>query len=173
MRRLLLIAIALGASVAACTPAFDWREVRPTGSDAELQFPCKPESRSRVAILGGEAVTMTMVSCSAQGLTFALVHANLGDPARVTPALIAMRKALAANLEAREVSAAPFSLAGMTPNDQAVRVRYAGRSPQGAPIEEEAAFFTRGMRVYQAAVLGAHLDAQAVGAFFDNLRLGS
>ncbi|MEO8123320.1 MAG: hypothetical protein ABI633_04665 [Burkholderiales bacterium] len=124
-------------------------------------------------MLGDAAVSMTMVSCSAQDLTFALVHADLGDPARVTPALVAMRTALATNAEAREVKAEPFALAGMTPNDHAVRVRYAGRSPEGAPIEEEAAFFTRGMRVYQAAVLGAALDAQAVDVFFDNLRLGS
>lgn len=173
MRRLLLIAIVLGASMAACAPAFNWREVRPAGSDVALQFPCKPESRTRVGMLGGEAVTMTMVSCNAQGLTFALVHADVGDPARVTPALIAMRSALAANAEAREMQSGPFLLAGMTPNDHAVRVRYAGRTPAGAPVEEDAAFFARAMRVYQIAVLGTHLDAQAVGVFFGNLRLGT
>ncbi len=173
MRRLLLIAIVLGASMTACAPTFNWREVRPEGSAAALLFPCKPESRTRLAMLGGQAVTMTMVSCSAQGVTFALVHADLGDPTRVTPALIAMRTALATNAEAREMNAEPFVLAGMTPNVDAVRVRLAGRAPDGAPIEEEAAFFARGMRVYQAAVLGAQLDAQAVGVFFDNLQLGS
>lgn len=173
MRRLLLIAILFGASLVACAPTFDWREVRPEASGAALQFPCKPESRTRVVTLDGEAVTMTMVSCTVQGVTFSLVHADLGDPARVTPALIAMRTALAANAEAREVKAEPFSLAGMTPNDHAVRVRYSGRSPDGAPIEEEAAFFTRGMRIYQGAVLGAHLDATTVDVFFDNLRLDS
>lgn len=171
MRRLSSIAILLGASLAACTPEFNWREVQPEASGITLQFPCKPQSRTRVAMLAGETVTMTMVSCSVQGQNFALVHAELGDPARVTPALIAMRKALAANADGREVKAEPFALAAMTPNDQAMRVRYAGRSPQGTPIEEAAAFFSRGMHVYQLAVVGAHLDAASVDAFFDNLRL--
>lgn len=155
----------------ACAPAFNWREVQPAGSGVTLQFPCKPQTRTRAVMLDGEAVAMTMLSCSAQGLNFALVHAELGDPARVTPTLIAMRKALAANAEGREVKAAPFALAGMTPNEQAVRVRYAGRSPQGDPIEEEAAFFSRAMHVYQLAVLGTQLDAAAADAFFDGLTI--
>ena len=171
MRRLSLIAIVLGASMAACAPAFNWREVQPAGSGVTLQFPCKPQTRTRVAMLDGEAVSMTMLSCSAQGLNFALVHAELGDPARVTSALIAMRAALAANADGREVKAVPLALAAMTPNDHAVRVRYAGRSPQGDPIEEEAAFFSRAMHVYQLAVLGAQLDPAAVDVFFDSLRL--
>ena len=172
MPRIRLIAIVLCASMTACAPAFNWREVQPAGSGVTLQFPCKPQSRTRVAMLDGEAVAMTMLSCSAQGLNFALVHAELGDPARVAPALIAMRKALAANADARELKARPFAPAGMTPNEQAVRVRYAGRSPQGDPIEEEAAFFSRAMHVYQLAVLGTRLDAAAADTFFDNLRIG-
>ncbi|HMN78249.1 MAG TPA: hypothetical protein PKC97_19525 [Burkholderiaceae bacterium] len=171
MPRVRLIAIVLGASMTACAPAFNWREVQPAGSGVTLQFPCKPQTRTRAVMLDGEAVAMTMLSCSAQGLNFALVHAELGDPARVTPTLIAMRKALAANAEGREVKAAPFALAGMTPNEQAVRVRYAGRSPQGDPIEEEAAFFSRAMHVYQLAVLGTQLDAAAADAFFDGLTI--
>ena len=171
MRRPTLFAILLGASMAACTPALDWRDVRPEGSAASLQFPCKPESQTRQAALDGEAATMTLVSCAAGGLTFALVYADLGDPARVTPALIVMRKALATNLGATESVAQPFVLAGMTPNAEAVRLRVSGHSPVGEPIAEEAALFARGTHVYQAAVLGARLDAAAVELFFENLHL--
>ncbi len=173
MRQLTLLAILLGASIAACTPALDWRDVRPEGSAASLQFPCKPQSQTREAALDGETTTMTLVSCTADGLTFALVYADLGDPARVTPALIALRKALATNLGATESVAKPFALAGMTPSPEAVRLRASGHAPDGAPIVEEAALFTHGTRVYQAAVLGARLDAAAVELFFENLRLES
>lgn len=171
MRRHPLIAILLGAWMAACAPAFDWRTVHAADGSVEMQFPCKPTSRMRSVALADASVPMTLLSCTAQGLTFGLVHADLDDPARVTPALIALRAALAANLGAREVKAGPFALAGSTPNGHAVRVRFSGRTPEGAPIEEEAAFFARGMRVYQAAVLGAHLDPRVVDVFFDNLRL--
>jgi hypothetical protein len=173
MRRPTLLAILLVASTVACTPTLDWRDVRPEGSAVSLQFPCKPESHTRQAALDGEAVTMTLVSCTADGLTFALMYADLGDPARVTPALIAMRKALAGNLGANDGVAKPFVLAGMTPNAEAVRLRASGRSPEGEPIAEEAALFARGTRVYQAAVLGARLDAAAVALFFENMHLES
>ncbi len=172
MRRPTLPAILFGASIAACTPALDWRDVRPEGSEVSIQFPCKPKSQTRQAALGGEVATMTLVSCTAEGLTFALVHADLGDPTRITAALIAMRKALAANLGAAESFAEPFVLAGMTPNVGSMRLRVAGRSPEGEPITEEAVLFTRGTRVYQAAVLGARLDAAAASVFFDSLHLG-
>ena len=56
-------------------------------------------------------------------------------------------------------------------NAGAVRVRVSGRSPEGGPITEVAVVFTRGTRVYQAAVLGAQPDADAVAVFFDSLRL--
>lgn len=171
MRRNALIAVSLAAGMAACAPAFDWRNVQSADGAIELQFPCKPTSRTRQVTQGDGSVPMTMMSCTTQGLTFGLVHAELGDPARVTPALAAMRAALGANLGARELKSAPFALPGMTPNENAVRVRYAGRSPDGAPIEEEAVFFTRAMHVYQAAVLGAHPDPQVIDMFFDNLRL--
>jgi len=173
MREPTLLAILLGASIAACTPALDWRDVRPEGSAVLLQFPCKPESQTRQAALVGEATTMTLVSCTADGLTFALVHADLADPARVTPALIAMRKALVANLGATESVAKPFVLVGMTPSDEAVRLRASGHTPEGEPMAEEVALFARGTHVYQAAVLGARLDAAAVELFFENLRLES
>jgi hypothetical protein len=173
MRRPTLLALLLGASIAACTPALDWRDVRPEGSAASLQFPCKPQSQTRQAALDGEATTMTLVSCTADGLTFALVHADLGDPARVTPALIAMRKALVTNLGATQSVVKPFVLTGMTPSPEAVRLQASGHTPEGAPIVEEAVLFTRGTRVYQAAVLGARPDAAAVELFFESLRLES
>lgn len=173
MRRLSLLAVLFGVWVAACAPAFDWRTVRVADGDVEMQFPCKPTSQTRAVALGGETLTMTLASCSAQGLTFGLVQADLDDPARVTPALIALRAALAANLEAQEVRSAAFAPNGATPNAQALRVRLAGRARDGAAIDAEAAFFAHGMRVYQATVLGAKPPAQVIEVFFDNLRLGA
>lgn len=173
MRRLWLLAVVLGVWVAGCAPAFDWRTVRTPDDDVELQFPCKPTSRTRAVALGGASVTMTLVSCTVQGVTFGLAHADLDDPARVTPVLAALRAALAANLGAQASRSGAFTPKGATPNDAAVRVRLAGRSGEGAAIEAEAAFFARGMRVYQATVLGAELPAPVIDVFFDSLRLGA
>ncbi len=173
MRGPKLCATLIGAVIVGCSPVLDWREVRPEGSGVVALFPCKHETRSRIASLAGAATPMTLASCQAGGVTFALSHAELGDPSRVTPALIELRSALAANLEAGEVRSEAFGLAGSTPSPQAVRIWLAGQLPDGTPVQEQAALFVRGTRIYQAAVLGAHLDGGAASVFFESLRLPS
>lgn len=171
MRRLKLHAILVGTFMLACTPTLDWREVRPEGSGALALFPCQPKTRARITRLAGSGAAMTMVACDAGGVTFALSHAELGDPSRVTAALVELRSALAANLGASDVRWAAFELAGMTPNPQAKRIWIAGRLPDGTPVQEQAVLFARGTRIYQVAMLGALLDEAAASVFFESLRL--
>jgi hypothetical protein len=171
MRRLTSCTILVGGLMLGCTPALDWREVRPEGSQLTALFPCKPESRSRLSSLGRSRVTMTMVTCSAAGLTFALGHAELGDPSGVTAALDEMRSALAANLGTGELRSAVFQVAGMTPDPRAGKIWIAGRLPDGTPVQEQAVLFARGTRVYQVALLGARLDEAAASVFFESLKL--
>jgi hypothetical protein len=171
MRRLKLCPILIGAFMLGCAPTLDWREVRPEGGGALVLFPCKPRSQARITALAGSGVVMTMLACDVAGMTFALSHAELGDPSRVTPALVELRSALAANVGASDVRSAAFELAGMTPNPQAMRIRFAGHLPDGAPVQEQAALFVRGTRIYQVAVLGARLDMAATSVFFESLRL--
>lgn len=171
MRRLKLCPILIGAVMLACAPTLDWREVRPEGSGALALFPCKPKSQARIATLAGSGVAMTMLVCDVAGMTFALSHSELVDPARVTRALIELRSALAANLGAVDMRSAAFELAGMTPNSQAMRIWLAGHRPDGTPVQEQAVLFVRGTRIYQAAILGTRLDEAAAGVFFESLRL--
>lgn len=171
MRCLTLCAALWGALAAGCSPALDWREVRPEGSGAQALFPCKPKSHSRPVRLGGATVTMTMVACDIEGMTFALGHADIGDPAQVGAALAGLRQALADNLRTSEERALPLTVPGATPNPQAARVWIRGALPDGSAMTEQAGFFVRGTRVYQVAVLGVALDEEAVAVFFDSLRL--
>ncbi len=171
MRRLKLCPILIGAVMLACAPTLDWREVRPEGSGVLALFPCKPKSQARIATLAGSGVAMTMLACDVAGMTFALSHSELGDPSRVTPALVELRSALASNLGASDLGSAAFELAGMTPNPQAVRIWLEGRLPDGKPVQEQAVLFVRGTRIYQAAILGQRLDEAAAGVFFESLQL--
>ena len=173
MLRLMLSAAALAvAASAACSPALDWREVRPDGAGGALAlFPCKPQSLVRMATLAGGRVQMSLHSCSAGGATYALSFADLAEPSRVTPALAEMRAALAGNVSAAGVDSAAFQLNGMTPNPQAVRLRLQGRLPDGSAAQEQAVLYAKGTRVYQAAVLGATLRGETADAFFDGLKL--
>ena len=63
-----LVACAVGAgalAVAGCSPALDWREVRPEGSQARALFPCKPASHARTVSLAARRVELTMYACAA------------------------------------------------------------------------------------------------------------
>jgi hypothetical protein len=161
----------VGVVMLGCSPTLDWREVRPEGSAALLLFPCKPRSQVRVASLAASRVVMTMVACNVGDVTYALSYAELGDPSRVTDALVELRSALVANVDASEVHSAAFEWAGMTPNPQAMLIRVRGHLPDGTLVQEKAALFARGTRVYQVAMLGARLDEVAAGAFFESLSL--
>jgi hypothetical protein len=68
------------------------------------------------------------------------------------------------------VETAPVWISGMTPNTEALRVNVEGHLPDGAAVREHAAFFTRGLLVYQAAMIGARLDRHDLRTFFDALR---
>jgi hypothetical protein len=168
MRRGLFALLAL----AGCSPALDWREARPEGSQAQLMFPCKPASHARRVTLAGASVEMSMFACNAGGATYALTFADLNDPALVTPALGELAIALSSNLRAREPAASqPLAVRGMTPNANAARWRVAGQLPDGRAVQERAALFAHGTRVYQATMLGPAIDAEAEATFFGALRV--
>jgi hypothetical protein len=156
---------------AACAPTLDWREVRPDGSGAVAWFPCRPDRYARVVALAGEQVRLTLHACGAGGATWALAHADLTDPLRVSQALDDLRSAATANLAAATVRPLGGRIDGETPNPKAGRFEFDGQLPDGTKVREQLAVFAKGTRVFQATVLGAHLDEQALEAFFDGLRV--
>ena len=71
-------------ALAACSPALNWREVRPANTSLSLLLPCKPDKAEKIVPLGGQPTTLAMLGCDAAGATFAVAVADLGDPARVS-----------------------------------------------------------------------------------------
>lgn len=168
-----LAALLLGAS--ACSPTFNWRELRVDGTPLLALLPCKPESATRPVPLGGASAAPTdlhMHSCETGGLRFAVAWADVGQAAQVAPALVAWRSA---SLQAIRVAPAaagdwPVKLAGADPV-QGVQVQ--GTDPQGQPVQTRALYFARGTQVFQAAVYGPRLPDEAVDAFFGGLQLAA
>ncbi|MES2959550.1 MAG: hypothetical protein V4792_15270 [Pseudomonadota bacterium] len=166
--------LALAGVVAACTPTLDWREVRPDGTGLLALFPCKPVGHARKLILGGNAVEMTLHACSAGGATYAVGFADVGQPQHVEPAIAELWAAAARNIGSKGSHAvAPLRLEGMTPQPQAGRQAFAGTLGDGQRVEEQVAVFARGTRVFQATMVGAKLEVDAVEMFFGALRLAS
>lgn len=172
--RPLLPLLLLAAVASACSPTFNWREVRAEGVPLLALMPCKPESAVRSVPLGGTPTALHMQSCDAGGLTFAVAWAELGDAARAPEALAQWR---AAALAAIRVDA---SLALDPKTQWPAKVHGAavanGLAAQGSthdnrPVQMRAVYFSRGSQIFQGALYGAQLPEAEVTTFFDGLRL--
>jgi hypothetical protein len=160
-----------GVLLLACAPALDWREVRPAASGIALWFPCRPDSHARQVQLGPDSVRMELHACTAAGTTWALAFADMGDPARVGPALLELHSAAVKNIAAPEQKSLAFKLEGATPNPASRRVQLQGRMPDGRAVTEQVAVFARGTRVLQLIALGVKLDTEAADSFFGSVRV--
>jgi hypothetical protein len=156
-----------------CSPALDWRRVRPADFGLEALFPCRPAGLSRAVVVAQRRVEMVMHACAAGGSTFAIGALALDDVRDVDAALVSLRDAAANNLGSVATAPQAVQVPGMTPHAQAGRLTLTGRRPDGSTVVEHLAVFSRGTRVYQATVVGNQPDAEAVAAFFAGLRLTS
>ena len=171
--RILPLALAAANGLCACTPTLDWREFEPEDSGIVATFPCRTDRHARNVAVAGTAARMEMLVCTAGGATYALAFFDVSGPAEVASALAGLRTVAATNLGVAEPAPEPLRVRGMTPNAMAARLRISGRGPDGAAVQEQAAFFTKGLRVYQASVLGPTLADEAVDTFFGGLKLSS
>jgi len=169
--RLQVLAAAGVGVLCACSPALDWREMRPEGWSLRASLPCRPAQHARTLALAGQAVEMGMVVCSAQGHTFAVSSAALADPAAVGPALQALGEASRSNLAGQVLDTQPAQVPGMTPQAQARRWRLSGRLPDGQPVQAVILVFAHGLRVFQATVVGPTSGDAQWRPFVDGLQL--
>ncbi len=65
------------------------------------------------------------------------------------------------------------AIAGATPNAESTLLRIVGRRGDGRRVVAHAAFFVKGLRLYQATVLGDDdpADGEVLETFFGSIRL--
>ena len=173
-----VIAMLAGASVcaallvvSACSPTLDWRQVRPEGWGLVLAMPCRPAAQARQVALSGLAIELQLLACAADGHTFAVVSADVADPARVGPALLALADAARANVQGIASQDRPAAVVGMTPHPAARRWRLSGHLPDGQPVQEQLLVFSHGTRVFHATLAGPVAGDGLAAAFFDTIEL--
>lgn len=169
MQKLCILLIMFG--LAGCTPALNWREARTEDGNLVAMFPCRPDRHERVVSLRETTASMRLLVCAAEGTTFALGWLEVAGPGTVTATLETLRAAMVGNLGGTQVHVAPWALSGMTANALAARLSVQGRMPDGKAVVQEAAFFARGSRVYQASVISPRIDRDAAEMFFSGLKL--
>ncbi len=136
----------------------------------QVLLPCKPVPQVRNVALAGAPVRLALHACSAGGQTWALAYADVGDPARVGPALTELRDSAVNNIAGSGAEPVAWEVAGATPHPESRRLRLQGKLPDGTPVHEQVAVFALGTRVVQATALGPQLQADALDSFFGSLR---
>ncbi len=162
---------ALLAALTACAPALNWREVRPQGSGLEAVFPCRPDRHERRVALAGASASMQMHVCEAAGLTFAISLVDVDAPDRVGRVTAELRALAVSNVGAIDSNVAALQVPGMTPNPQAALLDARGRPVGTERLGLRAAFFSKGLRIFQATVVGADPSVEATQPFFAGLRV--
>ena len=70
------------ATISACTPAFNWREVSFDQAGAAALLPCKPDRGTRPVQLAGQSVQMNMAGCEAGGAMFTVALVQVPQAAQ-------------------------------------------------------------------------------------------
>lgn len=168
------IALALTAVLFACTPTFNWRDVRIADKGLVALLPCKADRATRVLPLGVESVEVEMAGCAAGGATFAVAHAAAADVAQAEAWLRAWRAATRAQLADAQVaeSAGAVSRALATPAPWQLETH---ADTAKAAISTRVLWFAQrtasGVSLYQATMLGKPSSPEVFTTFLEGLRL--
>ena len=158
-------------ALAACSPTFNWREVRAESVSLKAMLPCKPDKAARSVPMAGRQVELKVVGCEAGGGTFALLAGDIVDPLRAGEVLAQWRTATLANM--RNVAGSPqdrpFLPAGAMALPQSVRVAAAGQRADGSRVESQSVYFARGSHVVQAVIYADKVPDEAAETFFASL----
>lgn len=164
-------ALLLGAWAVACSPTFNWREVRTEAAPLKAMLPCKPDQATRQVPMAGRQVALQVLGCDTGGATFALLVADLGQPGRSGEVLAQWEQATLANMRAAGAQTAAFVPPGALGLPQSRRVSATGQRADGSPVQSQAAYFARGTQVFQAVIYAGEIKPEWADAFFQGLRL--
>jgi hypothetical protein len=160
----LLTVLMLGLN--ACAPATNWREVNPPeAANLKALFPCKPEHASRPIQLNGlpGPLAVHLLSCEADGATWALTYATTSSPTQRIAGLAALHDNLVHRVSQPGHAPAHVTLIkdaptvkGSTEHPHQGQWWVQGVRPQDngqvAPITVSTWQFSRGLTVFQATV---------------------
>jgi hypothetical protein len=170
MLRPISVALALGATLAACSPTFNWREVQIDSAELRAMLPCKPDKASQPVPMAGRQVDLAVLGCETGGATFAILQADVGDPTRVGEVLAQWKTATLLNMRSTSSLETPFRPPGAFGLPQSKQVVASGQRPDGTSVESHAAYFARGSRVFQAIIYSDRLKPDVAEVFFSGLR---
>jgi len=180
-----ILAAAACLLVAACSPRFDWREIRQPAAGYAVALPDKPQTATREIAFehpaGAVRTEMTMLSTGVGASLFAVGSAGLPSFAIETPEALAATLAwfsdgLLRNVQATQAIAdeiGPPAGLGTRKLRAARAFSAAGKAGSGRPARLAVRLYVVDDRLFQLVALGAEgeVPPQALETFFDSFRL--
>lgn len=157
------------ATLAACSPVFNWRDVGFPGRSLQAMLPCKPEKAERTVPLAGHRADLHMLSCDAGKLTFAI--AALRKPNDVTASDVVQAWTQAGQLSLRAQADRTRVWMPVLQGVVAVKAWQAqGVRHDGSPVLAHVLFLAQGDDVFQVAVYGP-VTPDVLETLVESLRL--
>jgi hypothetical protein len=167
--RFSIYAVIAVATLAACNPTFNWRDVRPDGTRLALLMPCKPDKAQKTVPMAGQPTDLMLLSCDAGGVTFAVAVADVKDAGKTAATLAQWQSATLVNMKAAPTtSSTAFKLSGLTSG--AVLVKATGKRVNGQAVSSQAAYFAQGTQVLQAVMYADKISPEVADTFFAGLK---
>ena len=171
MLRILMVSM-VALTLAACSPAFNWREVRPDNTRLSLLLPCKPDKAQKMVPLGGQATQLSMLGCDAAGATFAVAVADLSDASRAASVLALWQRLTLANMKAVPGTTQPLLLKipGASAEPAVSSVLAQGQRIDGTVVSGQAAYFAQGSQIFQVVLYAPRIAPEVSETFFSSLK---
>lgn len=158
---------ALAATLIACSPALNWRQVQL--EQITVLLPCKPDRAQRTVQLGPNEVKISMAGCEADAVLFAVSHLHRPDAAKTTELVAAWRDATLANIRATGQTPRPISPPPGT--SEAMHMTAQGQRPDGREVQAHLRWIVAGDNIYHIAAYGDRLTAEQTDSLFSDLRI--
>jgi hypothetical protein len=163
------------AWLAACSPAWNWREVRLEDAPLTAVLPCKADQASQTVTLAGATAELQMTGCESGGATLAVSRVRLPSGASAAEALSQWRAVTLAGMRAQNVQEQPFQPVGSLALPQSTRVVASGRYRDGRAVNAQAVWFAQaspqGVWLYHAVIYADAIGAEVADTFFSGLKL--
>lgn len=177
--------------LSACSPEYNWREVRIDAASARFMLPGKPASLDRTINIEGQPVAMTMTGAKVGESTYTVAYAIINPPADPQKIVLAMREQMVRNIQGQSQASPtpqPPSKALLPPVVKPVQVAIVDESGvakanaqaqlvdaqgvvSGRVVIMKALFVAYQQTVVQVVSLGTDLNPEQATQFVQSLRL--
>lgn len=165
------VAIILLLSLSACSPHWNWREVRSDDAPVSVMLPAKPSSHAGDIDLNGNKVTMVMTAAEVNGVNFAIGSISIDDPTKRADALLTMQAAMVRNINGKIRTQKQVKMEGGLAASEILVAGHIGNASM--PVLMAARFASKGTWVVQAVAVGPekNLPQEVIDTFLGSLIL--